>query len=83
MTTLIAAYNSEGCIGQCDAKCHNATQPRCTCICGGVNHGVGLARAQANMLAFAPEKVKEWIKGVDPEGKGHRVLTQIPLFALE
>jgi hypothetical protein len=37
MTTLIAAYDSEGCIGRCDAKCHNATSPDCHCICGGRN----------------------------------------------
>jgi len=29
MTTLIAAYNSDGCIGRCDAKCYNATEPEC------------------------------------------------------
>ena len=24
MTTLISVYNSEGCVGRCDARCYNA-----------------------------------------------------------
>ena len=83
MTTLIAAYNSEGCIGRCDAKCHNAKGPRCTCICGGANHGVGFRQAQANMWEITPEHVKEWIEAVDPEGNGHRGVRQPALFAVE
>lgn len=47
MTTAIAVYNSEGCVGRCDAKCHNATAPECDCICGGRLHGVGAERAIA------------------------------------
>lgn len=41
MSTAIAVYNSEGCVGRCDAKCHNAVEPACDCICGGRLHGVG------------------------------------------
>ncbi len=48
MTTLISAHNSEGCYGRCDAKCHEATHEKCDCICGGVNHGVGLRQAVLN-----------------------------------
>lgn len=32
----------------CNAKCYNATGKRCTCICGGRNHGVGLKQAIKN-----------------------------------
>jgi hypothetical protein len=53
MATLIAAYNSEGCIGRCDAKCYNATTEDCTCICGGANHGVGIRKAEANTRELA------------------------------
>lgn len=56
--TLIAVYNSEGCVGRCDARCYLATEPNCTCICGGKNHGAGLARALDNTR----EKFKDWIK---------------------
>ena len=48
MTTLIAVYSSEGCVGRCDARCYGALDPRCDCICGGRNHGVGLRQALAN-----------------------------------
>jgi len=58
MTTMIAAYNSSGCIGRCDAKCYLATSPDCTCICGGKNHGVGLKKAMANTQELA----EAWIE---------------------
>jgi hypothetical protein len=45
VTTVIAAYTSEGCVGRCDARCHDAESPVCTCICGGRLHGVGSANA--------------------------------------
>lgn len=49
MSTLIAVYDSAGvCIGRCDAKCHDAHDPKCDCVCGGSNHGVGRATALAN-----------------------------------
>lgn len=46
--TLIAVYNSDGCVGRCDAKCYNATSHECDCICGGANHGAGQQQAVAN-----------------------------------
>lgn len=58
MSTLIAAYNSEGCIGRCDAKCYNATDPVCDCICGGRNHGAGLKQAHENTRELA----ETWIE---------------------
>jgi hypothetical protein len=48
MTTVIAVYKHSGCVGRCDANCHQAKSPECTCICGGANHGVGLKQAMAN-----------------------------------
>jgi len=65
MTTLIAAYKSDGrCIGRCDANCYNAHDTRCTCICGGANHGIGFHnalqntrdRAQTHSQALLPQK---------------------------
>ena len=29
--------------GRCDAHCHNATTPECTCCCAGRYHGTGVA----------------------------------------
>lgn len=64
MTTLIAVYNSSGCVGRCDAKCYNATDAACECICGGKNHGAGLRQATQNTCELA----EDWIRqsGLDP-----------------
>jgi hypothetical protein len=35
---------------RCDATCHDARGPRCSCICGGRYHGAGRA-AQAQLVA--------------------------------
>jgi hypothetical protein len=51
--TLIAVYTSEGCIGRSDSKCYEATEPACTCVCGGANHGAGLAQATDNTRRYA------------------------------
>lgn len=51
MTTVLSVHNSDGCVGRCDANCHDATSPDCDCICGGRNHGVGLQRAIENNYA--------------------------------
>jgi len=59
MATLISVYGVNGCIGRCDEKCHSALKPVCTCICGGVNHGVGVGQARKNSKALADEKIKE------------------------
>ena len=63
MTTLIAAYNSEGCTGRCDAKCYNATGPDCECICGGLNHGAGVEKAMENTRELAEEWMRRWREG--------------------
>jgi hypothetical protein len=48
LAILISFSNSNGRIGRCDANCYNATNTKCTCICGGKNHGVGLTQARDN-----------------------------------
>ena len=58
MTTLIAVYTSDGCVGRCDAKCYNAEHPECECICGGRNHGVGLSRALDNTREWLIEELE-------------------------
>jgi len=68
MTTLIASYNSEGCSGRCDARCHKAKTATCTCICGGANHGKGEAQAMENTQRMAEGWVETWKKD-HPEDK--------------
>jgi len=52
VATLIAVTGSRG-TRTCDASCYNAGRPECECVCGGVNHGKGLKRAQANTAKIA------------------------------
>jgi len=53
MTTVIEARRSGGSlIGRCAEKCHTAKGKKCKCICGGKNHGVGLAKAIENRQYF-------------------------------
>jgi hypothetical protein len=58
--TLIAVYTSDGCEGRCDAKCYNAKEPYCDCICGGTNHGAGLAQATDNTCRHAEVMVEKY-----------------------
>lgn len=58
MVTLLAVYNSEGCVGRCDAKCYNASEHNCDCICGGMNHGAGQDKAMDNTR----EMFEGWIE---------------------
>lgn len=49
MATLIEYRDGQGKVaGRCDAKCYNAKGPTCKCVCGGVNHGVGIDEAIQN-----------------------------------
>lgn len=58
VTTLISAGNSGGIYGRCDAKCYNANGGDCHCICGGINHGKGLAEATELTSNMAAEKIR-------------------------
>ena len=66
MTALITVSNSDGVVGRCDAKCYDATGADCDCICGGKNHGAGLAIAQENVNEHVLEDWAEK-RGLDPE----------------
>lgn len=62
MSTLIAVHNSDGCVGRCDAKCYDAAEPECDCVCGGRNHGAGRRQAMENTRALAGEWIEQWKK---------------------
>ena len=57
--TLISVYNSDGCIGRCDAQCYDAKHLECDCVCGGANHGKGESQAMANTRAHGDRWVRE------------------------
>lgn len=44
-STLIALYLGRDLVGRCDVNCWGGTDARCECVCGTLNHGVGLERA--------------------------------------
>lgn len=48
MTALLVVRRGGDITGICDARCYDAEQPECRCICEGVNHRAGLAQAVAN-----------------------------------
>ena len=54
--TLVSVYNSDGCVGRCDAQCYDAKHLDCDCVCGGANHGKGEAAAMENARAHG----KRW-----------------------
>jgi hypothetical protein len=58
--TLIAVYNSEGCVGRCDAKCYEASSPDCDCVCGGMNHGGGQQKAIDNTRQMCESWIEEY-----------------------
>ncbi len=60
MATLISVHNSEGWVGRCDARCYEAKDQQCDCICGGSNHGAGLKRAQQNTRKMGSAWIERW-----------------------
>ena len=59
MATLIEVRNNNGVIGRCDAKCYEAHEPECNCVCGGRNRGAGLNKEISNTRDMAIEQIKE------------------------
>ena len=80
MMTLISTHSNRGCTGRCDAKCYLAKTKRCTCCCGGMNHGAGLKKAMENTQRYA-EKVIDRRKGEHPEDRVRIEPQQMELFA--
>lgn len=61
MSTLIAVYNAEGrCISRCDARCHDARQETCRCICGGELHGRGERAGRERVLEASGIDLSSW-----------------------
>jgi hypothetical protein len=65
MVTLISYQSSGGDQGRCDAKCYDATEPDCDCICGGRNHGAGKERAVENTRELA----QSWVDAARGRGQ--------------
>jgi len=50
---LVSVRLGSNIVGRCDAKCYDAKHDHCQCVCGGVNHGKGIEKAQENTLDMA------------------------------
>ncbi len=68
MTTIYAVYNSDGCVGRCDAKCHEAKGEECHCICGGVMHGVGSKIAREDRKYLTDDDILENVQDRNADG---------------
>lgn len=67
---LMTVGNSEG-ERRCDARCYNAKEPGCECVCGGKNHGAGLKQAKQNTAELA----ESWLDAIaQREGKTRQEL---------
>jgi hypothetical protein len=65
VTTLISYQSSGRDQGRCDAKCYDAAEPDCGCICGGRNHGAGREQAIENTRELA----QSWIDRARANGQ--------------
>jgi hypothetical protein len=77
MTTLIAVYDSDGCRGRCDARCYEAKNPQCDCICGGRNHGAGRDKAIENTTEMA----EQWIEAYNQQHPNEKLTYKVkPIY---
>jgi hypothetical protein len=85
MTALITVQNSDGVVGRCDAKCYDAKEKGCTCVCGGQNHGAGKPQAVDNTRELADKWVQQAReRGQDVTNARRDMETsQEPLFGLK
>ena len=77
MSTIMTQGDSDG-QRRCDATCHKAKKPKCTCICGGRYHGKGSSEAAQEQLTrdWLGEDWKERKAAVEAAGGSFEVLVQ-------
>jgi hypothetical protein len=71
MATLFSVFDSKGkYLGGCSARCYDARGATSCCVCGGLNHAVGLRKAAQNTLELRtifpkgphkPEPVEKYV----------------------
>jgi len=72
VTTIMTQTNSER-SWRCDAKCHNATHEKCTCICGGRYHGAARNGSLETLIKERREELLKELGGLEAF-KGQRTL---------
>lgn len=61
--TLMSVYAGNGDIaGRCDARCYDATEFECHCVCFGRNHGKGLSVATTLTVANSGRWIKAFAR---------------------
>lgn len=75
MAILLSFTDTDGTKRICDAKCYNATTKKCTCICGGRNHGVGKEQAIINTHKPRPVIANEHLDKPLPSDRGPFTIT--------
>ena len=58
--TLISVHEGDRCKRRCTAKCYEAKKEKCSCCCGGMNHGRGLQKAKDLTLSEADNIATRW-----------------------
>ncbi len=68
MATLIALTDQHHQRRECDSTCYDGTTIHCTCVCGGLNHGIGKPQALKNSLRvwIWPELLPEYFQDDNP-----------------
>jgi len=82
MTTLVAVYNSGGCVGRCDARCYLAQNAKCSCICGGRNHSAGKERAMENVAQRVGLELEDLARFAEYRGFKCEAITAIDRLAI-
>jgi hypothetical protein len=78
--TILEVRNANGVVGRCDSRCYDATHEDCDCICGGVNHSIGLKLAIECSRELTDEDI---LKGLGLGVPGNRKFVRRSGFQLD
>ncbi len=82
MPDLIILEGEKRIISKCGPSCYNSAFKECSCICRGINHGIGFKQALKNVLqpSFFLDKRFQSLKLSSHIHDYVRELTQLKLF---
>lgn len=73
MATVIYSKTGSQRARTCNAICHDAKKPDCSCICGNNNHGKGLGQARENTKELEQKLFAEG-RNVKRDNKGKLII---------
>lgn len=79
MATIMSYSSSDG-TRRCDARCHQATQPECECICGGRYHGCARGRSDGPRTVVEAELMH---RGLDKDALSSEEKQRISLEVVQ